>query len=87
MNLTLMREKHINASSLDDLLQEGLITQQEADYVTDQFGCFLMEAIAVKGVATNKDVHPYPLSEMLRRFRKGMGQEKAGMAGGASPLP
>ena len=58
-------------------LELGLITKEESDAITDAFVIHLTIAMETKGFATADDVHPIPNSEIVRRFRKGMGQEKA----------
>lgn len=58
-------------------LELGLITKEESNAITEEFVMHLTIAMETKGFATADDVHPIPNSEIVRRFRKGMGQEKA----------
>ena len=55
----------------------GLITKEESDAITDAFVVNLMIAMEAKGHASAAELHPIPNSEIVRRFRKGMGQPKA----------
>ena len=58
-------------------LELGLITKEESDAITDAFVMNLTIAMETKGHASAEELHPIPNSEIVRRFRKGMGQEKA----------
>ena len=55
----------------------GLITKEESDAITDAFVVNLMIAMETKGHASAAELHPIPNSEIVRRFRKGLGQPKA----------
>ena len=58
-------------------LELGLITKEESDAITDAFVMNLTIAMETKGHASAAELHPIPNSEIVRRFRKRMGQEKA----------
>ena len=58
-------------------LELGLITKEESDAITDAFVMNMTIAMETKGHASAAELHPIPNSEIVRRFRKGMGQEKA----------
>ena len=58
-------------------LELGLITKEESNAITDAFVMNLTIAMETKGHASATELHPIPNSEIVRRFRKRMGQEKA----------
>ena len=58
-------------------LELGLITKEESNAITDAFVMNLTIAMETKGHASAAELHPIPNSEIVRRFRKRMGQEKA----------
>ena len=68
MNMTRLQRWRIDHTSTADLLEQGIITQEQVDALTDDFVRRLQYAMQTKGFALPADVHPYPRSEMLRRF-------------------
>ena len=68
MNYDRLKRRHIDTTSTADLLAEGIITQEQADYIQEDFERRFRHAMETKGFALSADVHPYPRSEMLRRF-------------------
>ena len=68
MNYDRLKQRHIDTTSTADLLAEGIITQEQADYLLEDFERRFRHAMEKKGFALPADVHPYPRSEMLRRF-------------------
>ena len=68
MNYERLKRRHIDTNSTADLLEEGIITQEQADYLLEDFERRFRHAMETKGYALPEDVHPYPRSEMLRRF-------------------
>ena len=68
MNMTRLQRWRIDHTSTADLLEQGIITQEQADALTDDFVRRLQYATETKGYALPADVHPYPRSEMLRRL-------------------
>ena len=68
MNYDRLKRRHIDTTSNADLLTEGIITQEQADYLLEDFERRIRHAMETKGFALPADVHPYPRSEMLRRF-------------------
>ncbi len=79
MNYTRLQRRHIDITSTADLLEEGIITKEQADALTDDFERRLQHAMQTKGFALPGDVHPYPRSEMLRRLSGDGEQTNAGM--------
>lgn len=75
----------IDHMSVSDALEIGLITQEESEFICDDFVMRATIAMEIKGYATAEELHPIPNSEIVRRFRKGLGQEKA--VGGCSGFP
>lgn len=67
----------IDHMSVSDALEIGLITQEESEFICDDFVMRATIAMETKGFATAEELHPIPNSEIVRRFRKGLGQEKA----------
>ena len=74
MNMTRLQRWRIDHTSTTDLLEQGIITQEQADALTDDFVRRLQYAMETKGYALPADVHPYPRSEMLRRL-SGAGEQ------------
>ena len=70
MNLTRLRNRRIDHDNIDDLVAAGLITQEEAEALTEDFIQNMQIAMETKGYATASDLRPLPTSEFLRRFRK-----------------
>ena len=68
MNYDRLKQRHIDRTSTDELLKEGIITQEQVDYIREDFERRFQHAMETKGFALPADVHPYPRSEMLRRF-------------------
>ena len=68
MNYDRLMRRHIDSTSTADLLAEGIIAQEQADYLLEDFERRIRHAMETKGFALPADVHPYPRSEMLRRF-------------------
>jgi len=60
-------------------LAEGIITQEQADYIQDDFERLFRHAMETKGFVLPADVHQYPRSEMLRRFSGEREQAGRGM--------
>ena len=67
----------IDRMSVSDAFEIGLITKEEEDAIAEEFEKHLAFAIETKGHATAAELHPIPNSEIVRRFRKGRGREKA----------
>ena len=67
----------IDRRSLSDALAIGLITMEENEAILAAFDSSMAVALETKGYATAADIHPVPNSEIVRRFRKGAGQQKA----------
>ena len=67
----------IDRMGVSTALELGLITKEESDAITDAFVMNLTIAMETKGHASAAELHPIPNSEIVRRFRKGVGQEKA----------
>ena len=76
MNYDRLKQRHIDRTSPYELLKEGIITQEQVDYIQEDFERRFRHAMETKGFALPADVHPYPISEMLRRF--GGEREQAG---------
>ncbi len=55
----------------------GPITKAECDAIVDAFVCEITIALEAKGFVSAEDVHTTPKSEIIRRFREGIGQTKA----------
>ena len=68
MNYDRLRKRHIDCTPTDELLEEGVITKEQADAIADDFERRLQHAMQTKGFALPGDVHPYPRSEILRRL-------------------
>ena len=67
----------IDRMGVASALELGLITKEESDAITDAFVMNLTIAMEMKGHASAAELHPIPNSEIVRRFRKRVGQEKA----------
>ncbi len=67
----------LDRMSLSDALAIGLITIEESEAILEAFDNSMAVALEAKGYATAADIHPVPNSEIVRRFRKGAGQQKA----------
>ena len=68
MNLTRLKQRHIDRACLADLIEEGLISPEQEEALMDDFMHNLQSAIEAKGYATAQDIHPRPRSEILRRL-------------------
>ena len=79
MNYDRLKRRHIDTTSTADLLAEGIITQEQADCLLEDFERRIQHAMETKGFALSADVHPYPRSEMLRRFSGEREQAGRGM--------
>ena len=79
MNYDRLKRRHIDTTSTADLLEEGIITQEQADYLLEDFERRFRHAMEIKGFALPADVHPYPRSEILRRFSGEREQAGRGM--------
>ncbi len=75
----------IDRMSASEALDLGLITTEECNAITEEFVMHLTFYMETKGYATAQELHPIPNSEIVRRFRKGLGQEK--VVGGCSGFP
>jgi len=67
----------IDRMSASDALELGLITIEECNAITDEFMAHMIFYMETQGYATAAELHPIPKSEIVRRFRKGVGREKA----------
>ena len=67
----------LDRMSLSDALAIGLITIEESEAILEAFDNSMAVALEAKDYATAADIHPVPNSEIVRRFRKGVGQQKA----------
>ena len=67
----------IDRMSVSDALEIGLITKEESEIIADNFVMRMTIAMETKGFATAEELHPIPNSEIVRRFRKGLGQTEA----------
>ena len=68
MNMTRLKQRHIDNSCLADLIDEGLITPEQEEALMEEFEKNLQIAMETKGYATAQDIHPCPRSEILRRL-------------------
>ena len=68
MNLTRLRNRHIDRGNIDDLVADGLITPEQAEAITEDFERNLQIAMETKGYATPADLRPIPISEFLRQL-------------------
>ena len=67
----------IDRMSVSDALEHGLITQEEKEAITEMWITNMTIAMETKCHVTAEELHPIPNSEIVRRFRKGVGQERA----------
>ena len=79
MNLTRLRNRRIDHDNIDDLVAAGLITPEQAEAITEDFEKNLQIAMETMGYATPAALRPIPISEFLRRFRKGESHAAADM--------
>ena len=77
----------IDRMSVSEALDLGLITTEESNAITEEFVMHLTFYMETKGYATAQELHPIPNSEIVRRFRKGLGQEKAVGVCSDFPIP
>ena len=70
MNVDIRMRRYIDRTATSTLLEEGIITKEESDYITDCFVEELRIALEEKGIAFACDLHKVPRSELLRRFRR-----------------
>ena len=75
----------IDRMSVSDALEHGLITQEEKEAITEMWITNMTIAMESKRHVTAAELQPIPNSEIVRRLRKGLGQEKAN--GGCSGFP
>ena len=68
MNMTRLKQRHIDNACLADLVDEGLITPEQEEALMEEFEKNLQIAMETKGYATAQDIHPCPRSEILRRL-------------------
>ena len=68
MNMTRLKQRHIDTACLADLIDEGLITPEQEEALMEEFEKNLQIAMETKGFATAQDIHPCPRSEILRRL-------------------
>ena len=67
----------IDRMSVSDALEHGLITQEEKEAITEMWITNMTIAMETKSHVTAEELHPIPNSEIVRRFRKGVGQGNA----------
>ena len=67
----------IDRMSVSDALEIGLITKEESNVILEEFVTHLTFYMETQGYATAAELHPIPNSEIVRRFRKGMGRGNA----------
>ncbi len=77
MNIDIRLRRYIDRTDTFTLLEEGIITKEESDYIKDCFVEELRIALEEKGFALASDVHKVPKSEILRRLRRSKGQAGA----------
>ena len=63
----------IDRMSVSDALEHGLITQEEKEAITEMWIMNMTIAMETKSHVTAEELHPIPNSEIVRRFRKGVG--------------
>ena len=68
MNMTRLKQRHIDNACLADLVDEGLITPEQEEALMEEFEKNLQIAMETKGYATPADLRPIPISEFLRRL-------------------
>ena len=69
----------IDRMSVSDALEHGLITQEEKEAITEMWITNMTIAMESKSHVTAEELHPIPNSEIVRRFRKGVGQGNANL--------
>ena len=69
MNMTRLKQRHIDNACLADLVEEGLITPEQEEALMEEFEKNLQNAMEIKGYATPADLYPVSRSEVLRRLR------------------
>ena len=69
MNMTRLKQRHIDRANLADVVEEGLITPEQEEALMEEFEKNLQNSIEIKGYATPSDLYPVPRSEVLRRLR------------------
>ena len=79
MNMTRLKQRHIDNACLADLVEEGLITPEQEEALMDDFMQNLQTAMETKGYATAQDIHPCPRSEILRRLSGSKDRAGAGI--------
>ena len=67
----------IDRMSVSDALEHGLITQEEKEAITEMWIMNMTSAMETKSHVTAEELHPIPNSEIVRRFRKRVGQGNA----------
>ena len=70
MNIDIRLQRYIDRTDAFTLLEVGIITKEESDYITDCFVEELKAALDEKGFALACDVHKVPKSEILRQLRR-----------------
>lgn len=68
MNMTRLKQRHIDNACFADLIAEGLITPEQEEALMEEFMRNMKIAMETKGYATAQDLHPCPRSEILRRL-------------------
>lgn len=53
------------------------LDRMKSEAILEAFDNSMAVALEAKGYATAADIHPVPNFEIVRRFRKGAGQQKA----------
>ena len=79
MNMTRLKQRHIDRANLADLVEEGLITPEQEEALMEEFEKNLQIAMETKGYATAQDIHPCPRSEILRRLSGSKNHAGAGI--------
>ena len=79
MNMTRLKQRHIDNACLADLVDEGLITPEQEEALMEEFEKNLQIAMETKGYATAQDIHPCPRSEILRRLSRSKNHAGAGI--------
>ena len=77
MNIDICLQRYIDRTDTFTLLEEGIITKEESDYIKDCFVEELRIALEEKGFVLASDVHKVPKSEILRRLRRSKKQAGA----------
>ena len=77
MNVGVFSKRYIDHTATETLLELGIITEEESDYIKDCFVEELRIALEEKGFALASDVHKVPKSEILRRLRRSKKQAGA----------